>query len=79
MPRAVKAREETILSDSGIISSLFLMTLIAALVIGVVAFVYFIRKRANRHPMDTPRGQAAEQERREMAKEQREAEERPEL
>jgi len=40
--------------NSSIIPSLFFFTLIAALLIGVVSYALFIRKRSNRHPVEEP-------------------------
>jgi LPXTG-motif cell wall-anchored protein len=43
-----------------------LFILISVLLIAVAALLFFLRKRSNRHPMDTPRGhQIDEQHRRE--------------
>ena len=67
------------MSESGLLSSLNLMTLIGALVIAVLLFAYFMRKRSNRHPMDTPEGKAAEEARRREAEARKEEEGRPPL
>lgn len=39
----------------------------AILLIAIASFLWFMRKRSNRHPMDTPRGHAIEEERRREA------------
>ncbi|HEX8402722.1 MAG TPA: hypothetical protein VF628_13590 [Allosphingosinicella sp.] len=44
-----------------------LFILIAILLIAVGALAWFMRKRSNRHPMDTPRGHQIEEQRREEA------------
>lgn len=46
------------MSNTGLIPSLFGFTLIAVLLIAVIGFVYFLRKRSNRHPMGGARGDA---------------------
>jgi hypothetical protein len=38
-----------------------LFTLVAALAFAIYVFARFMRKPGNRHPMDTPRGQAVQQ------------------
>ena len=40
------------MSETELVPTLMLFTLIAALVIGIVLFLRFRRKRANRHPME---------------------------
>lgn len=40
------------MANTGFLSSLNLMTLIAVLVIAAIGFAYFMRKRSNRHPME---------------------------
>ncbi len=40
------------MSLSEMLSSLNLMTLIIPLAIVAIGFIYFLRKRSNRHPMD---------------------------
>ena len=42
------------MSTPQMIPALFLFTLIAALVIAVVAYGLFLRKRSNRHPVERP-------------------------
>jgi heme/copper-type cytochrome/quinol oxidase subunit 2 len=42
------------MSTSGIIPSLFLFTLIAVVVVATVAYLLFLRKRSNRHPVEKP-------------------------
>jgi LPXTG-motif cell wall-anchored protein len=44
-----------------------LFILIAVLLIAIGALAYFMRKRSNRHPMDTPRGHEIEEQRRREA------------
>jgi len=39
---------------SAIIPSLFLFTLVAALVIASGAYLFFLRKHSNRHPVEKP-------------------------
>jgi hypothetical protein len=41
-------------------------------VIAIGMFAWFMRKRSNRHPMDTPRGRAIEEERTRQTLEARE-------
>lgn len=48
-----------------------LFILISILVIAIGAFLWFMRKRSNRHPMDTPRGHEIEEQRRREALEAR--------
>ena len=67
------------MTEPGLLSSLNLFTLIAVLVIAGALFAWFLRKRSNRHPMDTPEGKAAEDARRREAEERHEAEGRPPL
>lgn len=62
-----------------LVSSLFVFTLIGVGVIAAVLLLYFMRKRSNRHPMDTPAGKAAEDMRRREAERERRDEGRPEL
>jgi len=40
-----------------------LFILISILLIAIAGFAWFMRKRSNRHPMDTPRGREIEEER----------------
>tara|TARA_B100000678_G_scaffold291054_1_gene306004 strand:+ start:1716 stop:1937 length:222 start_codon:yes stop_codon:yes gene_type:complete len=56
-----------------------LVTLIVVLVAVAVVFLIFMRKRSNRHPMDTPEGKAAEEMRRQEAEEERREEGRPKV
>ena len=56
-----------------------IMTLLIVLAIIAVVFFLFIRKRSNRHPMDTPEGKAAEEMRRREAEEERREEGRPKV
>jgi hypothetical protein len=42
------------MSTNTMIPSLFLFTLLAVLAIAVVAYVLFLRKRRNRHPVEKP-------------------------
>ncbi len=42
------------MSNSGIIPSLFLFTLIAVLIVAAVAYLLFLRKRSNRQPVEKP-------------------------
>jgi hypothetical protein len=44
-----------------------LFILISILAIAIGSFLWFMRKRSNRHPMDTPRGHAIEEQRRQEA------------
>ena len=55
------------MTNGTFLSSLNLMTLIGVLAVAVIAFAFFMRKRSNRHPMDTPRGREIEAERRHEA------------
>ncbi len=56
-----------------------IVTLVAVLLILAVAFLFFMRKRSNRHPMDTPEGKAADEMRRHEAEEERREEGRPKV
>ncbi len=67
------------MSQGDLIPSLAMMTLIAGVVIGAIMLFMFLRKRSNRHPMDTPAGRAAEDMRRREAEEERAAEHRPDI
>lgn len=40
------------MSTDGTVGSLMFFTLIAALAIAVIALLWFLRKRSNRHPME---------------------------
>ena len=42
------------MSTHAMIPSLFLFTLLAVLLIAVVGYVLFLRKRGNRHPVERP-------------------------
>ncbi len=64
---------------STIAAPLNIVTLLIVLAIAVALFFFFMRKRSNRHPMDTPRGKAAEEMRREEAEEERREEGRPKV
>lgn len=58
--------------DAGeLLPGLSLMTLIIGAAILAILFALFMRKRKNRHPMDTPEGKAAEEMRRREAEEKR--------
>ena len=48
-----------------------LFILIAILLIAVAALAWFMRKRSNRHPMDTPRGRQIEEQHRREALDER--------
>ena len=67
------------MSDAGFASVLNIFTLVAVLVIAAGLFFWFMRKRSNRHPMDTPEGKDAEDMRRREAEEERREEGRPKL
>lgn len=51
------------MSNSSLIPSLFAFTLIAVAAIAGVLLVRFLSKRRNRHPMDTPEGEAIQRQR----------------
>ena len=55
------------MNDGQIIPSLFLVTLVAVALIAIGMLVYFMRKRSNRHPMDSARGHEIDDARREEA------------
>ena len=58
--------------ESGeMLSGLSMMTLIVVVVIIAVLLLFFLRKRSNRHPMDTPEGREAEEMRRRDAERNR--------
>jgi LPXTG-motif cell wall-anchored protein len=40
------------MSTTGFLSSLNLMTLVGVLIVVAIGFVYFLRKRSNRHSLD---------------------------
>jgi hypothetical protein len=42
------------MSTSAMIPSLAMFTLIAVLLVGIAAYLLFLRKRSNRHPAETP-------------------------
>ncbi|WP_338241524.1 LPXTG cell wall anchor domain-containing protein [Aurantiacibacter hainanensis] len=67
------------MTETGLVSSLNIVTLVAILVIAAGLFFYFMRKRSNRHPMDTPEGKKAEEMRRQEAEEERTEEGRPKI
>ncbi|GAB5348284.1 hypothetical protein [Alteriqipengyuania sp. 357] len=56
-----------------------LVTMLVVLAVVAVAFLFFLRQRSNRHPMDTPEGKAAEDMRRREAEEERRKEGRPKV
>mgnify|MGYP005811113497 FL=1 len=56
-----------------------IMTLVIILVAAIVIFLIFMRKRSNRHPMDTPEGKAAEEMRRKQAEKERREDGRPKV
>jgi len=60
------------ISTSAYLPANNLFILIAILVIAIGAFLWFMRKRSNRHPMDTPRGHEIEEERTRQTLEARE-------
>ncbi len=53
------------MTDYGITGVLALVTLGIVLLVAVVYFIWFQRKPENRHPMDSPAGHVADDERRE--------------
>ena len=59
------------MNESTLLSGLSLTTLIVVAAILAIAFALFMRKKKNRHPMDTPEGKAAEDMRRREALEER--------
>lgn len=59
------------MSANELVPGLNLFTLIAILVIAGGALLFFLRKRRNRHPMDTPEGHAADEARRRDAEARR--------
>ncbi|MEL7729198.1 hypothetical protein AAG612_06655 [Citromicrobium bathyomarinum] len=63
----------------GIAAPLNIGTMLVVLIAAVVIFAIFLRKRSNRHPMDTPEGKAAEEMRRKEAEEERREEGRPKV
>lgn len=65
------------MSELTLPGALNLFTLTAVLLIAVALLLWFLRKKSNRHPMDTPRGKAIEEKRREEAKERRADEDQP--
>ncbi len=67
------------MTDGDLIPALAMMTLIAVVLIAAFLLFRFMRKRSNRHPMDTPAGRAAEDMRRHQAEEERKAEHRPDI
>lgn len=60
------------MSRNELIPGLFGFTLIAVLIVAAVGLLYFLRKRSNRHPMDTPRGHEIERARDEEVRDARE-------
>jgi hypothetical protein len=67
------------MTEGDLVPSLALITLIVGAAILAILFAMFMRKRKNRHPMDTPEGKAAEEMRRREAEEERREEDRPKL
>ncbi|MBO6527093.1 hypothetical protein [Erythrobacter sp.] len=66
--------------DTGeLLPGLSLITLIIGAAILAILFALFMRKRKNRHPMDTPEGEAAEEMRRRQAEEKRGEDDRSKL
>jgi hypothetical protein len=51
------------MSNTELIPSLFAFTLVAVAVIAAIMLVRFLGKRGNRHPMDTPQGEAIQRRR----------------
>ena len=60
------------MNTGSFLASQNLMTMIGVLVVVVAGLLFFLRKRENRHPMDTPRGRAIEEARREETLAERE-------
>ncbi len=60
------------MTDSSFVGVLALVTLGIFAVIAIVYFMWFSRKPENRHPMDTPAGRQADEDRREEIEEARE-------
>lgn len=65
------------MNDGQIVPSLFLVTLIAVAVIAIVMLIYFMRKRSNRHPMDSARGHEIDEMRRDEAEHSNDLIDRP--
>ena len=55
------------MSEDTLLGGLSLTTLIVIATILAILYALFMRKRKNRHPMDTPEGKAAEERRRNEA------------
>lgn len=67
------------MTRTDLLPALNLTTLGLVLLIAIGAFLYFMRKRSNRHPMDSARGERIKERRREEAVERREEEGRAKL
>ncbi len=59
------------MSTSELLPGLSLSTLVIVLLVAIGGLLFFLRKRGNRHPMDTPAGRAADEERRRDVEAQR--------
>lgn len=57
--------------NSELLPALNLFTLVAVVVVLAISLALFLRKRSNRHPMDTPRGKEIDAMHREEALEAR--------
>lgn len=62
------------MNEDTLLGGLSLTTLIVVAAILAILLALFLRKRKNRHPMDTPEGKAAEEMRRREALENQEEE-----
>ncbi|NCP19104.1 MAG: hypothetical protein GW855_08100 [Erythrobacter sp.] len=62
-----------------VVAPLNVITLVVVLLLATLAFGYFMRKRQNRHPMDTPAGKKAEEMRRQQAEAKRREDGRPKV
>lgn len=59
------------MANTALIPALFGVTLVVVLIIAAIGFALFMRKRRNRHPMDTPEGKAIDRQHDQAAKDAR--------
>ncbi|MCM8556498.1 hypothetical protein [Sphingomicrobium sediminis] len=64
---------------AAVAAPLNLVTLGLVLLVLIAAYLFFLRKKSNRHPMDTPEGKAAMEQHRRDAEAERRAEGRETL
>jgi hypothetical protein len=67
------------MSQPDLVPTLAILTLLAGVVVAAIILFRFLRKPSNRHPMDSPAGKAADEDRRREAEANRVEAHRSEL